>query len=180
MTFLNTDFHPGIPYRIRQMVGPWINRISKVFGPKSYHVRPTEYVGTVDLPIDDLEATLRDDGFTWAPFSVYHRTPMGTSTDGSWSYRSSWLADRQLHVILFTQTPTRVDIYAHEEYNWLRHPIKHAKQVDIDRKEGAAQMRSWLNDLNIEYEHESIVRRKAAHLFEWVRERLFDHKSRPQ
>lgn len=173
------DSRSGTSYRIRQVLGPWINRFSRVLGPKSYHIRRTEYVGTVDRPIDDLEAELRANGFTWAPFSLYHRTPMETSTDGSWSYRSSALADRQLHVVLFTQTPERVDIYAHLEYNWLRHPIRHARQIDIRREEGARRMRRWLDAQGMEYDHEWVIRRKTAHLFERFRERLFGRDSLP-
>lgn len=167
-----TNVHWQLPRRIRQAVGPWINRLARALGQSSDHIRPTEYVGTVHISLDDLESHLRASGFTWAPFSLYHRTPMGTNTDGSWTYRPSLLADRQLHVVLFTQSAKRIDIYAHDEYNWVRHPIKHAKRSDIRRKEGAAQLRRWLDAQGLHYDHESVLHRKAVHLFELVRERL--------
>lgn len=162
----------SIPRRIRQAVGPWLNRLARMLGQPDYCIRRTEYVGTVHVPIENLEAHLQAGGFTWAPFSLYHRTPTGTSTDGSWTYRPSVLAGQQLHVILFAQSPDRIDVYAHKEYNWLRHPLKHAKQTGIRRKEGADQMRCWLDAQGLAYDHESVVHRKAFHLYEWVREQL--------
>lgn len=165
----------SVASRIRQALGPYVDRLAKALGQSSYHIRRSEYVATVHLPIEDLEDHLRAGGLTWAPFSLYHRTPMGTSTDGSWTYRPSPLADRQLHVVLFAQSADRVDVYAHEEYNWLRHPVKHARRRDIRREAGSEQLRRWLDAQALAYDHESIVRRKAVHLVELLRERLSSH-----
>ena len=128
------------------------------------------YVGTVQLPIADVEATLRDGGFAWDPVSLYHYTPAGSSTDGSWVYRSSPFADRQLHVVLFVQAPDRTDIYAHAEFSWLRHPVKHAREVGIRREEGVAEMRRWLDAQGLDYERESVLRRRAEHVVRRVHE----------
>lgn len=87
------------------------------------------------------------------------------------------LTDRQLHVILFAQSPETIDVYAHTEYNWLRHPIKHAQQIGIDRAEGARQMRRWLDERGLDYDYESGIARRTTHLLERVRERLFSRDS---
>lgn len=58
------DFRMGIPYRIRRLVGPWINRLAKSIGQPSYHVRHTEYAGTVQCRMKDLEAKLQEDGLS--------------------------------------------------------------------------------------------------------------------
>ena len=168
----NVGLRLNVPRRVRQVVGPWLNRLARTLGQPDYHVRRTEYVGTVHVSIDDLEAHLQRGGFTWAPFSLYHRTPTETSTDGSWTYRPWLLADRQLHVILFTQSSDRTDVYAHNEYNWLCHPYKHAKRKAVRRKEGAEQMRRWLDAQGLAYDHESVVPQKAVHLYERLREYL--------
>ena len=161
-----------IPYRIRRTVGPWIDRFARALGQPSYHVQRTEYAGTVHCPMKDLEAKLREDGFSWTPFSLYHRTLAGTRPTGSWVYRSSVLADRQLHVILFAQPATTIEVYAPSEYSWLRHPLRHIQQIGIDRAEGAAEMRRWLDTRGLNYTHESGLARKITHLLERVRERF--------
>ena len=168
------EFCRHLPSRARRVAGPWIDGLARTLGQPSNRVRRAEYVGTVHLSVDELEAELRTGGFTWAPMSLYHRTPSGTSTDGSWTYRSSRFADRQLHVVLFAQSPERVDVYAHSEYNWLRHPIGHVERRDIRREEGSEEMRRWLDARGLDYDHELVVRRRAVHLLEHVRERLSD------
>ena len=120
---------PDLPYRLRQFVGPWITRLARVIGAPDYRLRETEYVGTVDRSMDEVIEVLRSMGFTWGPVSWYHQPPVGTSPDGSWTYRRSILADRQLHVVLVARGPGRVDVYAHEEENWLRHPVLHLGEL---------------------------------------------------
>jgi hypothetical protein len=162
----------SVPRRVRQRLGPWIDRLARRVGQPEYHVRDEGYAGTVSVPVADLESRLADAGFSWDPVSLYHRTQAGTGTDGSWVYRSSPLADRQLHVVLFAQSADRLDVYAHEEYSWLRHPVKHARQEDIRRERGAAELRRWLDEQPFEYEHESRARRRAAHIAERVRQAI--------
>lgn len=172
MSLQDADLGRSPTYRARHAIGPWIDRTIRAFGRANYLVRSAEYVGTVHAPVADLEARLRAGGFSWDPFSLYHRTPAGTRPNGSWALRSSPLADRQLHAVLFEQSDERVDVYAHDEHNWLRHPVAHAEQRDVRRRAGADRMRQWLEARGIGYERESVVRRKAAHLAERVRERF--------
>ena len=171
MTDTVSDARLRIPYRIRQRVGPWVNRLTRSLGQPSFRVRRTEYAGTVDCSTEELEATLQEEGFSWAPFSLYHRTSTGMRSDGSWMYRSSLLSDRQIHVILFDQPNDTVDVYAHTEYNQMRHPIKHIRQVGVDRAEGAAQMRRWLDARGLNHDHESRLTQKVTHLLKRISER---------
>ena len=159
-----------LSYRVRRTCGPHLDALVRRLGHQSHRIRRTEYVGTVERPIDDLEAGLREGGFRWDPFSLYHYTPAGTATDGSWVYRSSPFADRQLHVILFAQSPDRIDVYAHNEFNWLRHPRKHFREADVRREEGAEQMRRALDRLGIDHDREPWLIRKAIHVLERVLE----------
>ena len=91
----------GVLRRLRQRVGPRLDRLAETLGRPTTHAYPPGYVATVRLTIGAVESELRGDGFTWDPSSTYHYTPAGSSTDGSWAYRSGWFADRQLHVVLF-------------------------------------------------------------------------------
>ena len=150
----------------RHRVGPWINRIGNALGRPTTLVYPEGYVGTVRVPISDLETKLHDDGFTWDPVSMYHRTPSGSTTDGSWAYRSSAFGHRQLHVVLFAQRSDLIDVYAHDEFNWRRHPIKHARETDIRREEGVAEMRRWLETHGVAYDREPRAMRMLKHTVE--------------
>lgn len=74
--------------RLRQRVGPWLDRLAGTLGQPTTHVYPPEYVESVHLPIEKVEAELDDSGFVWDPLGTYHYTPEGNSTDGSWAYRT--------------------------------------------------------------------------------------------
>ena len=152
--------------QFRHRVGPWVDRVGEAVGQPTTRVYPEGYVGTVRVPISDLEAKLHEGGFRWDPVSMYHYTPSGSTTDGSWAYRSSPFGHRQLHVVLFAQHSDLIDVYAHDEFNWRRHPIKHARHVDIRREEGVAETRRWLEKRGIAYEREPRVVRAFKHAAE--------------
>ena len=161
-TILET-LKPDVPYRVRQSLGPWITRLAQTLGQPEYRLRKTEYVGTVEQPLDEFTETLQDHGFEWDPLAWYHQPPVGSEPDGSWTYRRGLLADRQLHVILVAHSPEYIDAFAHEEYNWVRHPIKHLRQVGIERQAGSSEMRRWIERHGMEPDTESRHRRLVAH-----------------
>lgn len=160
---LDSDVRPTIPRRLRRRIGPEIDRVAKRVGQPEYRVWPKGYVATVSAPIGDVEEKLHNWGFSWDPVSLYHYTLVGNGSDGTWAYRSSRLADRQLHVVLFERSRDRTDIYAHTEYSWLRHPLKHADQEEIRRSDGVEAMRRVLDAWDVDYTRESIVRRTVRH-----------------
>ena len=167
-----TPVRRSVPRRLRHRLGPWLDRVARTIAQPTVHVHPPGYVGTVTLPIDEFEAELQADGFAWDPLSTYHYTPEGSSTDGSWVYRRSWLADRQLHVVLFAQDDEHTDVYVHDEFSWLRHPLKHVGEVDVRRDEGVEAMRRWLDDRGLAYERGTPVWRKIRHAANRFRERF--------
>lgn len=155
-------FLPTVPYRLRQRLGPAVDRLAAWIGQPEYRLWYSEYVGTTDVPMDELIALLQGGGFRWGPVSWYHQPPIGTDPDGSWTYRPSPLADRQLHVVLDERASGSIDVYAHEEYNWLRHPVKHARQVGIRRDEGSAEVRRWLESEGVEFDRTTSVYRRVV------------------
>lgn len=169
---MSGDFQRRFTHRLRRAVGPWIDRVARAVGQPVVHIRSSEYAGTAHCRIDDLEAHLSQAGFHWDPISLYHFTPLGTRADGSWVYRDSPLADRQLHAVLFAQNEDRVDVYGHYEYSWIRHPIRHALQEDIRHEEGGRRMRAHLQALDLSTEHEFVVLRKLAHLAQLIDQRI--------
>ncbi len=144
-------------------MGPAIDRVAQRVGQPEYRVWPKGYVATVPVPIEELEEKLHDEGFSWDPLSLYHYTLVGNESDGSWAYRPSWLADRQLHVVLFERSRDRTDIYAHTEYSWLSHPLKHADQEGIRRSDGVEVMRRVLESWGVDSTRESLVTRTLRH-----------------
>lgn len=108
-------------------------------------------------------------GFEWDPVSLYHRTPSGTHTNGSWVSRPSLLADRQLHLILFAQARDQIDVYAHEEFSWIRHPVKQARHEGIQCEEGIVEMRRVVDRMGVDYYHEPWPVRKGSHLLQRIR-----------
>lgn len=175
---LGNEVRPAVPRRLRRRVGPAIDRVAKRVGQPEYRVWPKGYAATVSVSIDELEEKLHDEGFSWNPLSLYHYTPVGNGSDGSWTYRSSRLADRQLHVVLFERSRDRTDVYAHIEYSWLSHPLKHAKQEDIHRSDGAKTMRRLLESWDVEYTRESIVTRTVRHAVIRLRNEIRQRSSR--
>ncbi|NHN59384.1 MULTISPECIES: hypothetical protein [Halorussus] len=154
---------PEVPYRVRQRVGPCLTRLARTLGQPEFRLRDTGYVGTVQQPLDEFTETLQEHGFEWDPLAWYHQPPVGAEPNGSWTYRRSLLADRQIHVILIAHSPEYIDVFAHEEYNWLRHPIKHLRQVGIEREAGSRQIRRWIESHGIAIDAKSRRRRGIAH-----------------
>lgn len=153
---------PDLPYRLRQWLAPRLTELARALGQPEYRLRDAEYVGTIQQPLDEFTETLREHGFEWDPLAWYHHPPVGSEPDGSWAYRPSPLADRQLHVILIAHSPAYVDVFAHEEYNWLRHPLDHVKQIDIEREAGSAEIQRWIETQDIPIDERSRSRRRGA------------------
>ncbi|WP_126662062.1 hypothetical protein [Haloterrigena salifodinae] len=175
---LDDDVRPMMSHRLRRQMGPTIDRVAKRFGQPEYRVWPKGYVATVSVPIAEVETKLHDEGFTWDPLSLYHYTLVGNKSDGSWTYRSSRLANRQLHVVLFERRRGRTDVYAHAEYSWLRHPLKHAEEKAIRRSDGAATMQRVLEAWDVDYTRESIVTRTVRHTLARLRDELLQRSGR--
>lgn len=73
-----------------------------------------EYAGTIVGPLDAVEGLLWEHGFRRNPLSRL-KTRNGAPEAGSWVFRASPLAERQLHLMLFRSGETGVDVYAHSE-----------------------------------------------------------------
>jgi hypothetical protein len=69
-----------------------------------------------------------------------------------------------MHVIIIAHSPEYLDVFAHEEYSWLRHPIKHLRQVGIEREAGRNKMRRWIESHGIEVDAKSRSLRRASHM----------------
>ncbi len=135
-----------------------------------YAVSPTtedEYALTAHCSEAELEAVLRDLGFSRNPVAALKVRVDGNTSEGSWVWRDSLLGDWQLHVVLHVTDADHVDVYAHWELSWVRHPYKHYAARGYDAETGVRLAREWLGMYGSErfpdglpYEVEDLERRE--------------------
>ena len=101
------------------------------------HTTAEEYALTAHCSEDQLEELLSGLGFSRNPIASLKVRTDGNTSEGSWVWRRHPLADCQLHVVLHAleDRDECVDVYAHWEYSWIRHPYAHyvARGYDADR-----------------------------------------------
>jgi len=78
MRTITETLQPDVSYRVRQRLGPLVTRFARRFGQPEYRLRDTEYVGTVQRPLDEFTETLQEHGFEWDPLAWYHQPPVGS------------------------------------------------------------------------------------------------------
>lgn len=104
---------------LRRRISSSLERIDERAGPRP--VVEAEFAGTLDRSLSETEQWLWDMGFVRNPIARL-KTRNGVPEAGSWVYRDSPLAKRQLHVMLFERADSGIDIYAHEELSSI-HPL---------------------------------------------------------
>jgi hypothetical protein len=117
----------------------------------------SEFVGTFEGSYKNLSGALRDIGFkpnwlsSYKEYEVYtdgEWTDTGHFERSTWKYTESAFSPYQIHVTLFDldDEANTTCIFAHYEYNWLRHPIKHYRPPDgyPDGPEGVKRVRQKL------------------------------------
>lgn len=86
-------------------------------------------------------------------------------------WRASPLATYQLHVVLHDlEDAEGIDVYAHWECSWIRHPYKHYVARGYDAERGVELARRWLiddehrlrSDDEIGYEVDTSITRQAS------------------
>lgn len=108
--------------------------------------RPESYVGTVQVDTDRFERLLHYElDFIRNPIAAFKQRTSGAPSGGSWVWRESLFAHRQLHVVLFP-VDDGTAVYAHWEYSWLRHPIRHYRIEELDASGGVETLRERLDD----------------------------------
>lgn len=144
----NADRNPAIDWvtRLRRRVLPTVHRIKEPFGGFAQcTMHPSEYVGTVRRDLADFRPDLREMGFSPEPIASLKVHRDGRPSAGSWVRRPSLSADWQLHVTLFTGERDAVEVFAHREYSWFRHPYKHYTAEGWDTAGGVSRMRALLS-----------------------------------
>ncbi|MFC5970706.1 hypothetical protein ACFPYI_05105 [Halomarina salina] len=139
---------------LRRHVWPSLHRLFEPFGGYAVmHTTEEEYAMTVHCSEGTLERILDEElGFSRNPLSALKVRVDGNTSEGSWVWRESPLADWQLHLVLHVvddavdedREGEAVDVYAHWEYSWLTHPLKHYATRGYDAEKGVRLAREWL------------------------------------
>jgi len=104
---------------LRRAVSGVAARMDERAGPRA--VVRAEYAGRLNRAAAATEQWLWDAGFVRNPFARL-KVRDGEPELGSWVYRESPLAQRQLHLMLFECEDGSIDIYAHAELSSI-HPV---------------------------------------------------------
>ncbi|RQG96478.1 hypothetical protein [Natrarchaeobius chitinivorans] len=135
------------------------------------HTTADEYALTTNCSEETLEEILAELGFSRNPIASLKVRMDGNTSEGSWVWRSSPLADYQLHVVLHDlEDAEGVDVYAHWECSWIRHPYKHYVARGYDAEKGVELARRFLTAYDgdrlegtgIEYEVDDSLSRQAS------------------
>ncbi|MFC7232605.1 hypothetical protein ACFQMM_16695 [Saliphagus sp. GCM10025308] len=138
--------------RLRRRVLPTLHRIKEPLGGFATCTQhPSEYVGTIERDLRAFRPDLEAMAFAPEPIASLKVHEDGRFSAGSWVRRRSPLADWQLHVTLFQDGRDAVEVFAHREYSWLRHPYKHYVGDGWDTSGGVDRMRSLLRGHGIEF-----------------------------
>ena len=109
------------------------------------HTTAEEYVLTAHCSEDEIEAILSELGFSRNPIASLKVRLDGNTSEGSWVWRPSPLSSWQLHVVLHDlEGGEGVDVYAHWECSWIRHPYNHYVARGYDAEKGVELTRAVL------------------------------------
>ncbi|MXV61180.1 hypothetical protein GS429_03715 [Natronorubrum sp. JWXQ-INN-674] len=109
------------------------------------HTTADEYALTAHCDEATIEEILDQLGFSRNPIASLKVRTDGNTSEGSWVWRPSPLADMQLHVVLHElENEEGIDVYAHWECSWIRHPYKHYVARGYDAEKGVELARRWL------------------------------------
>jgi len=121
------------------------------------HVR--QFVGRVPMAQEAFESVLEDESFHRNPLASLKSRQDGEIEEGSWrKINIDKQPEKQLHVVLYdgskidTAEPEHTYVYAHIEYRWDVHPIKHYRGHELNAAEGVKMMKTILNDRGVSYE----------------------------
>lgn len=150
-----------ITHKIHKKVANTLHRLISPFGLYSKgHVNTDGYTFSVKKELDNVEKLLENNGFVRNPtaFFTYRKIDNKKNyTVGSWAYYPDGLLGRkQLHITLYSAfNDGFVDVYAHKEDAWLRHPVKHLNGTNYDVSKGQSLLRKVLESERLFYRDES-------------------------
>ena len=137
------------------------------------HTTAEEYALTAMCSEATIETILEELGFSRNPIASLKVRTDGNTSEGSWVWRPSPLADHQLHVVLHDLEDSQgVDVYAHWECSWIRHPYNHYVARGYDAETGVELTRRILENYDgdavegdLPYEVDTSLERRLSEYF---------------
>lgn len=131
---------------LRRWLWPLLHGVLTTVGAYSVgYVGEAQYAGTAPLGEEELEKQLHSVGFRTNVLAALKHDGTGEWSEKSCVWRESLLADRQLHVTLFdARDGTGMDVYAHWEWSWITHPIRHVRAKGVSAEKGVRLAREKL------------------------------------
>ncbi len=136
----------------RRLVLPLLDRLLRRRVPGQHYAAYTlsldEVVGTIDATPEEVEQLLWDAGFRRMPLAALKDLPDGRVERGSWAYRDSLLASKQVHVMLFSAGEGQTLVAAHQETNALSpfRALEHYRGIGYDVPAGEREVRRRLDE----------------------------------
>jgi len=127
---------------VRRTLSGFLGRFDGNAGPRP--ITEAEFAGSLDRSLRETEKRLWEMGFVRNPLAR-PKTRSGATVDGSWVYRESPLAPRQLHLMLF-ESDGGTDVYAHAELSSVN-PLcapGHVRGQSQSVGAGVRRTREWL------------------------------------
>lgn len=117
--------------------------------------RRKQFVGRAKMGEESFETVLHGAGYERNPVSWLKENRAGETEEGSWRKP---VGDMQVHLILYdgecipNADAGEVYLYAHWEYRWDTHPIKHLIGETVDCGEGVRRVQKMLQNQGVEYD----------------------------
>lgn len=160
-----SDFWNDLRRTVLPPVGRLVAEANDALGTDYYVTATTdheEFVGVVGMSRDELEFHLHDMGAVRNPAAAWKRL-RGTDKheQGSYAFRGEWretawhhnpIGDYQLHVIVYEldDIAETTAVFAHYEYSWVTHPIKHYRAEHVDGN-GVQMLRTMLKRNGVDF-----------------------------
>lgn len=155
------DYWEGLRRYIIPPLGKLTNFLNEIFNTEMYvetRARNNQFVGRVNMYEEQFEQKLHEWGFERNPVAGLKTSLSGEVEEGSWRLVDDDNPEKQLHLIFYdgrnipNARTGELFIYAHYEYRWDVHPIKHHRKKDVEEHRGVMDAREFLNDDGIPYE----------------------------
>jgi len=154
---------------LRRTLLPWLDEQADSSGLyAAYELDPREFVGTVDLSVDEVEEELEALGFDRNPLAALKYAPDGRPERSSWALRDlpayfddlpplaqaavAALQEDQLHVMLFERPDGRTDVAVHHEASSINpeQASEHYRGGEYDVQKGNAEFRDVWAETGVE------------------------------
>lgn len=151
------DWLEPLRRRLVPRIGKLFALLEEYLGEEYYHnseQRRNQFVGRIEMSEGEFEELLHEYEYDRNPFA-WLKSNDGEVEEGSWRYCDD---EMQVHLVFYdgeyapNANSGELFLYAHYEYRWDVHPLKHLSGENVDTNEGVQRVRKMLQDEGIAYD----------------------------